>query len=138
MYELAILLPRVLSMSNFSTSLLKISASFSLLHIVLLLLFKIIDSLWKAFSEKRGPTVFRIFYCRRQLYGLVSPKKRLLVSRSKPTHKFLWWLKRLLDSSFLLFKNLFLSFDKFIIAFLRSFVSVWTYIIYFLGRACQE
>ena len=45
MYELAILVPRVLSMSKFSTSLLKISASFSLLHIVLLLLFKIIDSL---------------------------------------------------------------------------------------------
>ena len=65
MSELAILLARVLSISNFSTSLLKcllkISASSSLLLIVWLLLFKIIDSLWKAFSEKRELKVFQNF-----------------------------------------------------------------------------
>ena len=49
-------------------------------------------------------------------------KKRLLFLWSKLTQKFLWRLKRLLDSSFLVFKNLFLSFDLFIIAFLSSFV----------------
>ena len=66
------------SISKFSTGLLKpllkISANSSLLLIVLLLSFKIMDSLRKAFSEKRGPTVFQIFYCRRQLYDLLSQK----------------------------------------------------------------
>ena len=65
MSELPILLPRVSFVSKFSTSLLrcllKTIASSSLLLIVLLLLFKIIVSLSKAFSDKRGPTVFQNF-----------------------------------------------------------------------------
>ena len=53
-----------------------------------------------------------------------------------------WRLKRLLDSSFLVFKNLFLSFDLFIIPFLSSLVIKLQlferiYLI-FLERACQE
>ena len=68
MSELAILLARVLT--SLSKFLLKVSESFSLLLIVLLLLFKMIDLLRYVFSEKRGPTVFKDF--RRQLYGLVS------------------------------------------------------------------
>ena len=72
MSELVMLLARVLSISKFSTSLLKfllkISASSSLLLIIFFLLFKTIDSLSKAFSEKFS----RIFYCQRQLYGLFS------------------------------------------------------------------
>ena len=62
MSELTILLARVLSISKVFTSLLKcllkISPSCSLL-LVLLLLFKVIDSLWKAFYENRRPTVFQ-------------------------------------------------------------------------------
>ena len=65
MYELVILLARIWSISKLSTSLLKcslkISASFSLSLLVLLFLFKIADSLWKAFSEKRGLIVFQNF-----------------------------------------------------------------------------
>ena len=118
MSELAILLDRVLCISKFSTSLLKwvlkISASSSLLLIM--------DSLWKAFTEKRGPTVFQNFLLSVWFYSLVSPKKRPLILRSKLTQKFIWRLKCLLDSSFLVFKNLFLSFDLFIIVFLSSLV----------------
>ena len=112
-----------------STSLLKslfqISAKFSLLLIVLLLAFKIIDSLWKAFSKRTGRTVFQNFLlsCQRQLCLWSSfPQKNILVLRSRLRQKFLWRLKLLLDSSFLVFKNLFLSFDVFITAFLGSFV----------------
>ena len=126
MPQLAILLARVLSISKFSTillkCLLKISASSSFLLIILLLLFKIMDSLWKAFSEKRGPTVFPNVLLSETTLWFSFPKKRLLVLRSQLTHKFLWRLKRLLDSSFLIFKNLFLRFDLFIIAFFSSLV----------------
>ena len=121
---------RVLPVTKFSTSLLKfllkLFASSSFL-LVLLLLFKIIDSLWKAFSEKRGPTTFQIFYSLRQLYDLVSPKKLLLVFAILGmkffwlTQNFFWRLKRLLGSFFFVFKNLFLSFNLFIIDFLSSF-----------------
>ena len=56
----------VLSISKFSIIyrrvLLKISTISSLLLILLLLLFKIIDSLWKAFSKKREPTVFHVYF----------------------------------------------------------------------------
>ena len=131
MPELAILLARTLSISTFSTSLLKslfqISAKFSLLLIVLLLAFKIIDSLWKAFSKRTGRTVFQNFLlsCQRQLCLWSSfPPKNILVLRSRLRQKFLWRLKLLLDSSFLVFKNLFLSFDVFIIAFLSSLVII--------------
>ena len=79
MSELVILLTRVLSVSKFSTillkSLLKISAISTLSPILLLLLFKIMDSLRKSFSERKGQTVFQTCYCRRVLYGLVSQKK---------------------------------------------------------------
>ena len=74
MPELAILLARTLSISTFSTSLLKslfqISAKFSLLLLVLLLTFKITDSLRKAFSKRAGRTVFQNFLlsCQRQLF----------------------------------------------------------------------
>ena len=69
------------------------------------------------------------------------PKKNVLWSNLK--QKFFWRLKRLLDSSFLFFKNLFLSFDLFIIAFLSSFVIKLQlfehkFISLFLERACQE
>ena len=146
MSELAILLARVSSISKFSTilmkCLLKISARSSALLIVLLLFFKIMDSLWKASPRRQDRQFSKIFYCRRELYGLVSQKKRLLVLRSKLTQKFLWRLKRLLDSSFLVFKNLFLSFDLFIIAFLSSLVIKMQFFerifIIFLERAYQE
>ena len=126
MSELAILLARVSSISKFSTillkCLLKMSASSSVLLIILLLLFKIMDSLWKALSEKRGPTVFGNLLLSETTLWFSFPKKRLLLLRSKLTHKFLWWLKCLPDSLFLVFKNLFLSFGLFIIAFLSSLV----------------
>ena len=155
MSELAILLARVLSISKFSSSLLKcflkISASSSLCLIVLLLLFKIIDSLWIAFSEKRGPTVFHNFLLSETTLWSSFPKKRLIVLRSKLTQKFIWQLKRLLDSTVLVFQNLFLSFDLFVIDFLSSLVikfQLFEHIFFvffsfflfffFLERACQE
>ena len=131
--------------SKFSAGLLKcvlnISANSSLLLIVLLLLFKIMDSLWKAFSEKRGRQFSKLFYCQRQLCGLVSAKIRSIVLQSKLTEKFLWRLKCLLDSLLLVFKNLFLSFDLFIFTFLSVLVIKLQlferiYIIFF--GACQE
>ena len=57
MSELALLVAKV-------SSIFKVFHKFtnsSLLLTVLLLLFKIMDSLWKAFSEKKGPTVFQTF-----------------------------------------------------------------------------
>ena len=126
MSELAILLSRVLSISKFSTILLKcfikISAISTLSPIILLLLFKIMDSLRKAFSKRKEQTVFQNFLLWESPLWFSVPKKRLLVLRSKLTQTFLWRLKRLLDSSFLVFKNLFLSFYLFIIAFLSSLV----------------
>ena len=126
MSELAILLARVSYISKFSTSLLKfflkISASSIFLLIVLLLLFKITDSLWKAFSEKRRTTVFPIFLLTETTLWSSFPKKHLLVLRSKLSQKLLWRLKRSLGSLFLVFKNLFLSFDLFTITFLSSLV----------------
>ena len=60
-----IVLAITLSISKFSTrllkSLLESSPNFSLLLIALLLLFKIIDSFWKAFSEKTRLAVSQIF-----------------------------------------------------------------------------
>ena len=110
MSELAILLSRVSSISTFCTillkCLLKIPASSSLLLIILLLLLKIMDSLWKAYSEKRRPTVFQSFLLSETTLWFIFPKKRLLVLRSNLTQKFLWQLKRLLDFAFLVFKNL--------------------------------
>ena len=100
----------------------KISAISTLSPIILLLLFKIMDSLRKAFSERKGQTVFQNFLLSESPLWFSVPKKRLLVLRSKLTQTFLWRLKRLLDSSFLVFKNLFLSFYLFIIAFLSSLV----------------
>ena len=109
MPQLAILLARVLSISKFSTILLKyllkIYDSSSLLLTILLLLFKIMDSLWKTFSEKIGLTVFQNFLLSETTWWSCFPKKRILVLRSKLTQKFLWRLKRLIDSSFLVFKN---------------------------------
>ena len=50
------------------------------------------------------------------------PKKHLLDLRSRLIQKFPWRLKCLLDSSFLVFKILFLNFDLFRIASLSSLV----------------
>ena len=96
-----------------------------------------------AFSEKRGPTVFQNLLLSEITLWSCFPEKRLLVLRSKLTQKFLWRLKRLLDSSFLVFKNLFLSFDLFIIAFLSSLVRKLQlferiYFFFFFKRAYQE
>ena len=76
-----------------STSLLKslfqISAKFSLLLIVLLLAFKIIDSLWKAFSKRTGRTVFQNFLlsCQRQLclWSSFPPKKYISFAEQAKT-----------------------------------------------------
>ena len=80
-----------------------------------------VDSLWKAFSEKRGMTVFQNFLLLETNLWSSFPKRRLLVLSKKLKQKLLWRLKRFLDSSFLVFKDLFLGFDLFIIAFLSSF-----------------
>ena len=65
MSEVAILLVSVFAIAKYSTSLLKcllqISASSSLVPIVLFLLFKVINSLWKAISKKTGTTIFQNF-----------------------------------------------------------------------------
>ena len=57
--------PRLLSMLRLGTILLKnvlnVSASRSLFVIVLLFSFNVMHSLWKAFSKKRGLTVFQNF-----------------------------------------------------------------------------
>ena len=62
---LVILSPRLLSMTRLGTILLKnvlnVSASSSLFVIILLLSFNVMNSLWKVFSDKRGPIVFQIF-----------------------------------------------------------------------------
>ena len=62
---LVILSPRLLSMLRLGTNLLKnvlnVSASSALFVIVLLHSFNVMDSLWKAFSEKRGLIVFQNF-----------------------------------------------------------------------------
>ena len=96
MSELAILLTRVLSISKFSTILLKcfikISAISTLSPIILLLLFKIMDSLRKAFSKRKEQTVFQNFLLWESPLWFSVPKKRLLVLRSKLTQTFLWRL----------------------------------------------
>ena len=93
MSELAILLARVWSISKFSTILLKclliISASSSLLLIVLFSLFKLMDSLGKPFSEKRGPRFFQNFLLSRELYGLVSPKTSFSFAKQSNTEIYL-------------------------------------------------
>ena len=62
---LVIFSPRLLSMTRLGTILLKnvlnVSASSSLFVIILLLSFNVMNSLWKVFSDKRGPIVFQIF-----------------------------------------------------------------------------
>ena len=74
MWGLVTSYPRLLSMLRLSTILLKnvlnVSASRSLFVIVLLFSFNVMHSLWKAFSKKRGLTVFQnfllpvaIFFC---------------------------------------------------------------------------
>ena len=77
--ELYTLLAIVLSISKFSSSLLKcllkIFASSSLLVIALLLLFEIIDPLSEAFSENRGPTVFQNFLLSKTTLWSSVPKK---------------------------------------------------------------
>ena len=80
------------------------------------------DYLWKAYSKKRGPTICQNILLSETTLWFSFPKKRLVLLRSKLTHKFLWWLKCLPDSLFLVFKNLFLSFGLFIIAFLSLLV----------------
>ena len=100
--ELAMLLARVSFISKFSTILLNFASS-SLLLIVLMLLFKITDSLWKAFSEKRGPTVFQNFLLSETIVWSSFTKKRILILRGKLTQKFLWRVKHHLDSLFLVF-----------------------------------
>ena len=93
MSELAILLARVSPNSKLSTSLLKcllnVSASSSLLLIVLLILFKIIDSMGKAFSEKGGPTVFKNILLSETTLWSIFQRKRLWVLLSKLTQNFL-------------------------------------------------
>ena len=105
MPELAILLARTLSISTFSTSLLRslfqISAKFSLLLLVLLLTFKITDSLRKAFSKRAGRTVFQNF--------LLSCQRQLCLWSSFPPKKYISFAEQA-------------SFDVFITAFLSSFV----------------
>ena len=144
MSELAILMARVLPIPKFSTTLLKfllkIFASSLLWLIVLLLLFKIIDYLWKALSETKGPTVFQKFLLSETILSSGFPKN---VSQSKLAQKFLQQLKRLLDFSFLDFKNLFLSFDLLIIDFLSCLATKLQlferiHISFILERACQE
>ena len=123
MSELAILLDRVLSMSKFSTSLLKclleISASSSLPLMVLLLLFK------KILLRKEKTNSFQNFLLSETTLWSSFPKKCLLVLRSNLTHKFLCQLKRLLDSLFRVFKNLFLSFDLFMVIFFFMVTTVF-------------
>ena len=57
--------PRLLPMLKLGTILLKnilnISASYSIFVIVLLLYLNVMHSLWKAFLDKRGPTVLKRF-----------------------------------------------------------------------------
>ena len=144
--ELAILQARVSYISKFSTSLLKfllkISASSIFLLIILLLLFKITNFLWKAFSEKRRTTVFQNFLLLETTLWSSFPKKTSFSFAEQVSQKLLWRLKRYLDSLFLVFKNLFLSFDLFTIAFLSSLIIKLQFFesIYFifLERACQE
>ena len=120
MSELAILLARALSIFQQVYSLLffnkfkftSFSASSSSLITALLLLFKVIDSLWKAFSEKRWLTVFQNFLLpETALYGLVSQNTSFSLAE---------WLKPPLDSSSL-FLRTYLLVLLFIIAFLSSF-----------------
>ena len=122
MPELAILLDRVLTISKFyanlSKCLLKNCASSPTILIVLLLLFKIIDSFRKAFSKKTPPSFFQDF--RRQFYGLVFQKQDFQLCGASSNTEIFGKLKRVLDSPILVFKNLFLSFDWFIIAFLSD------------------
>ena len=81
MSELAVLLARVLPNSKLFSSLLKcllkVSVSSSLLLTVSLILFKIIDSLGKAFSEKRGPTVLKNILLSETTLWSIFPRKRL-------------------------------------------------------------
>ena len=120
MSELAVLLARVLPNSKVFSSLLKcllkVSVSSSLLLTVSLILFKIIDSLGKAFSEKRGPTVFKNILLSGTTLWSIFPRKRRWVLLSKLTQKFVWQLECLLDSSFVV------SNHRFKITFLSSFV----------------
>ena len=46
---------------DFTKNVLNVSASSSLFVIILLLSFNVMNSLWKVFSDKRGPIVFQIF-----------------------------------------------------------------------------
>ena len=141
MSKLAILLARVWSISTILLKcLLNIFASFSLLLIVLLLLFKIMVSLWKAISKKKGPIGFQNFILPETKLWFRFPKNCLLVLWSKLTQKFLSSLKRLLDSSFQVFKNVFLSFDLFVTAFRSYLVYFFFFYFYFffLECACQE
>ena len=80
------------------------------------------DYLWKACSKKRGPTICQNILLPETTLWFSFPEKRLLILQSWLAQKFLWPLKSLLDSSFLVFKNLFLSFGLFIIAFLSFLV----------------
>ena len=117
MSDLAIFLARVLSISKFSTSLLKCFVKNFCQFLIITNSFVVIIQNKRFFSEKRGPTVFQNFrLLETTLWS--SQKNSLLVLQSKVFCR----LKRLLDSSLLVFKNLFLSFDLFIIAFLRSLV----------------
>ena len=126
MSELAILLARVSSISTFSTSLLKcllkVSANSSLLLIVLLLLFKRMNSLWKPLSKRRGLTVFQNFVLSEKTLWSTFPKKTYFSFAEKAYPEFSLAIKTPSRFLLLVFKNLFLSFDLFIIAFLDSLV----------------
>ena len=118
MSELAIFLARLLFISKFSTSLLKCLATNFCQSLIITNSFVVIIQNKRFFvesllREERIDSFPKFSIVRDN--SLVFPKNYLLVLRSKV-------FCRLLDSSFLVFKNLFLSFDLFIIAFLSSLV----------------
>ena len=135
MCELALLPARVSSISNFSTSLLKclskVSASSSLLLIVIIQNNRFFV---KSLLGKKRTDIFPIARDNSMVWF---PKKPFLVLWINLTQKFLWRLKRLLDSSFLVLKNLFLSFDLFTISLLSSLV-IKLQFFERIERACQE
>ena len=142
MSEVAILLVSVFAIAKYSTSLLKcllqISASSSLVPIVLFLLFKVINSLWKAISKKTGTTIFQNFLLSEiSLWSTFPWKTSFSFGEQANTEK--WRLKGLLYSSFPVFKNLFLIIrwsDVFLflnIFFNNNWIIVINYIIFAIG-----
>ena len=116
---LVILSPRLLSMSRLGMILLKnvlnVLASSSLFVSILLLSFNVMNSLWKVFSDKRGPIVFQIFllsaFC-------LSFRNSLSYFYAKYSHDiFLSFIIQNLAKTFIFFHAFFLmtSFTRWII-----------------------